>query len=341
MSDLDEAVLERWLQGVVPGFTKLASLEKFPGGQSNPTYRVATAGKSYVLRRKPFGQLLPSAHAVEREFRLMSALHPTGFPTPAPIALCDDATVIGTTFYLMELVEGRTFWDGSLPGLQLAERRAYYEAMVDTLAALHRLDHQALGLGDFGRAGNFFARQVDRWTRQYRAAQTDDIPEIEQLIEWLPRTVPEQTRASIIHGDYRIDNLIYGVEEPRVQAVLDWELATIGDPLADFTYLAMNWAIPFDGRSGLGDLDLEQAGLPSLQDMIARYCEAAGRDGLPDLHWYFAYNLFRLAGIVQGVKKRLADGNASSAEAAATAARVLPLARSAWAEARKAGATGN
>ena len=339
MSDLDVAALEGWLQGTVPGFAKLQGLEKFAGGQSNPTYRVETDGKDYVLRRKPFGHLLPSAHAVEREFRLLSALRPTGFPIPAPIALCEDASIIGTTFYLMELVEGRTFWDGSLPQLPLADRRPSYEAMVDTLAALHRLDYRALGLADFGRPGNFFARQVDRWTKQYRAAQTDDVPEIERLIEWLPRSVPEQTRTSIIHGDFRIDNLIYGAEGPRVEAVLDWELATIGDPLADFTYLAMNWAIPFDGQSGLGGLDLEQAGLPSLEGMIARYCDATERDGLPELHWYFAYNLFRLASIVQGVKKRLADGNASSAKAAATAARVQPLARSAWAEARKAGAT--
>ena len=340
MNDLDEPRLEVWLQAKVPGFPKLVSLEKFSGGQSNPTYRVETEGRNYVLRRKPFGPLLPSAHAIEREFHLLSALRPTGFPVPAPIALCEDASIIDSPFYLMELVEGRTFWDGSLPLLPLAERRPCYEAMVDTLAALHRLDHEAIGLTDFGRPGNFFARQVDRWTRQYRAAQTDDVAEIERLIEWLPRTIPEQTRASIIHGDYRIDNLIYAAEEPQVRAVLDWELATIGDPLADFTYLAMNWEIPFDGQSGLGGLDLETAGLPSLEDMTARYCEATGRGGLPDLHWYFAYNLFRLASIVQGIKKRLADGNASSAEAAASAERVRPLAKSAWAEARKAGAVG-
>jgi len=341
VSDLDEAILEGWLRDEVPGFPKLVGLEKFSGGQSNPTYRVETEGQNYVLRRKPFGPLLPSAHAVEREFRLLSALHPTGFPVPATLALCEDASVIGSPFYLMELVEGRTFWDASLPQLPLAERRPCHEAMIDTLAALHCVDHEALGLTDFGRPGNFFARQVDRWTRQYRAAQTDDIAEIERLIEWLPRTVPEQTRASIIHGDYRIDNLIYEAEKPRVQAVLDWELATIGDPLADFTYLAMNWVIPFDGQSGLGGLDLAAAGLPSLEEMTARYCEATGRDGLPDLHWYFAYNLFRLASIVQGIKKRLADGNASSAKAAASAERVRPLAKSAWAEARKAGAVGS
>ena len=341
MSDLDEALLEDWLRDEVPGFPKLVGLEKFSGGQSNPTYRVETESQDYVLRRKPFGPLLPSAHAVEREFRLLSALRPTGFPVPAPLALCEDASIIGSPFYLMELVEGRTFWDASLPQLPLAERRSCHEAMIDTLAALHRLDHDALGLTDFGRPGNFFARQVDRWTRQYRAAQTDDIAEIERLIEWLPRTVPEQTRASIIHGDYRIDNLIYESEESRVRAVLDWELATIGDPLADFTYLAMNWVIPFDGQSGLGGLDLETAGLPSLETITARYCEATGRDGLPDLHWYFAYNLFRLASIVQGIKKRLAEGNASSVKAAASAERVRPLAKSAWAEARKAGAVGS
>lgn len=336
MSDLDEGELAGWLRDTVS--TELDAVEKFPGGQSNPTYRIGTARGPFVLRRKPFGPLLPSAHAVDREYRLLAALHPTGFPVPRPVALCADESVIGATFYLMELVEGRTVWDGTLPDVPKPERRAHYEAMVDTLAALHAIDPQAVGLGDFGPPGNYFERQVQRWTKQYRASQTDDIPEVERLIDWLPRTLPPQTRIAIIHGDYRIDNLIYAPDAPQVRAVLDWELTTIGDPLADFTYLAMNWAMPRDGRSGLAGVDLGAEGLPPLDDMVARYCAASGRDGLPDLHWYFAYNLFRLVGIVQGIKKRMADGNASSAQAAATVAKLVPLAEAAWAEARKAGA---
>jgi len=336
VSDLDAGTLAGWLRDSVSA--GLDAVEKFPGGQSNPTYQVATSRGAFVLRRKPFGPLLPSAHAVDREYRLLAALHPTGFPVPRPIALCEDESVIGAPFYLMELVEGRTFWDGTLPDLPRADRRACYEGMVDTLAALHAIDPRAVGLGDFGPPGNYFERQVQRWTRQYRASQTDDIPEVERLIDWLPRTLPAQTRTAIIHGDYRIDNLIYAPDAPRVRAVLDWELTTIGDPLADFTYLAMNWAMPRDGRSGLAGVDLQAEGLPPLDAMVERYCAASQRDGLPDLHWYFAYNLFRLVGIVQGIKKRMADGNASSAQAAATVAKLVPLAKAAWAEARKAGA---
>ncbi len=338
MSDLDEGRLSRWLAGRFPGFGGSIILEKFPGGQSNPTYRAKAGAMSYVLRRKPFGPILPSAHAVEREYRLLSALHPEGFPVPCPILLCEDETVIGSPFYLMELVEGPTFWDGLLPEVPKADRRAYYDAMVDTLAALHNIDHEKVGLADFGRPGNYFERQVGRWTKQYRASQTDDIPEMEKLLAWLPRTLPAQTRTSIIHGDYRIDNLIYAPGAARVSAVLDWELTTIGDPLADFTYLAMNWVMPRDGRATLGGIDVEAAGLPGLDEIVARYCAATGRDALPDLHWYFAYNLFRLAAIIQGIKKRVADGNASSAEADATVARLRPLAEAAWAEAVKAGA---
>ena len=334
----DVAALERWLTEYDKGVAGITAVTKFPGGQSNPTYRIDTESGAYVLRRKPFGDLLPSAHAVEREYRLIAALHPTGFPVPRPIALCEDRTVIGANFYLMEMVEGRTFWDGSLPDVPQADRRSFYEAMIDTQAALHGTNPIAVGLGDFAPAGNYVARQVARWTKQYRAAQTNEIEEVERLIEWLPRTVPEQERTAIIHGDYRIDNLIYAPAEPRLRAVLDWELATIGDPLADFAYLAMNWVMARDGRSGLLGLDLDAMGLPSLDEAIARYCAATGRSHLPDLHWYFAYNLFRLVGIVQGIKRRIADGNASSDQAAATVAKLIPFAKTAWDEARKAGA---
>jgi len=337
VSDFDEGKLGGWLKHATSA--ELRSVEKFPGGQSNPTYRIETSAGAFVLRRKPFGQLLPSAHAVDREYRLIAALHPTGFPVPRPVALCEDESVIGAVFYVMELVEGRTLWDGTLPTIPKLDRRAYYEAMVDTLAALHAIEPQTVGLGDFGPPGNYFERQVQRWTKQYRASQTDDIPEVDKLIEWLPRTLPAQTRTSIIHGDYRIDNLIYAPDAPKVAAVLDWELTTIGDPLADFTYLAMNWAMPRDGRSGLAGVDLGAEGLPPLDAMVERYCAASGRDGMPDLHWYFAYNLFRLIGIVQGIKKRMIDGNASSTKAADTVAKLGLLTQAAWAEARKAGAT--
>lgn len=339
MSDLDETALARWMQSAIPDGGRLEAVEKLAGGQSNPTYRVRTSEDSYVLRRKPYGDLLPSAHAVEREFRLISSIHPAGFPVPRPVALCEDQMVIGAVFYLMEMVEGRTFWNGALPQLGRTDRQRCYEGMIDTLAALHSIDHEALGLDDFGRPGNYMERQVGRWTRQYRASQTDDIPEVEKLIEWLPRTLPEQSGKSIIHGDYRVDNLIYAPDTPKVRAVLDWELATIGDPLADFSYLAMNWVIPQDGGAGLRGVDLVEMGIPTLDEAIARYCSATGRQRLPDLHWYFAYNLFRVVGIIQGIKKRMIDGNASSPEAANAIERLLPLAHAAWEQAQLAGAS--
>jgi aminoglycoside phosphotransferase (APT) family kinase protein len=339
MSDLDEARLGAWLRE--RGFTFSFTLSKFPGGQSNPTYRIdfADAKKNaLVLRRKPFGPILPSAHAVEREHRLIAALHPTGFPVAGPFGLCEDPEVIGAPFYVMEMVEGRTFWDGTLPGMRPAERTAIYHAIVDTLAALHAVDYEAAGLGDYGRPGNYFARQVERWSKQYRMSQTDEVPEIERLIDWLPRTVPEQTRTSIVHGDFRIDNMIFAPGEPEVRAVLDWELSTLGDPLADFSYFLMSWVTAPEGRSGVQGLTGPETGIPTIEAMVERYCAATGRDGVPDLNWYFAYNLFRLAGIVQGIKKRMLDGNASSDQAAKTVERLPGLAASAWGFAEKAGA---
>jgi len=238
----------------------------------------------------------------------------------------------------MELVEGRIAWDGTLPDLQPGERRAVYENAIGTLARLHGLDHAALGLADFGRTGNFFARQVDRWIRQYRAAETAEIPAVERLIAWLPGTIPEQTRTAIVHGDFRLDNLVAG-PGGEVRAVLDWELSTIGDPLADFTYFAMQWVLPVDGHAGLAGTDFAATGIPTLDEAVALYCAGTGRRDLPDLHWYFSYNLFRLVGILQGVRKRMLQGNASSAAAAAAAARVEPLADAAWEQARHAGAS--
>ncbi len=338
MSDLDEAKLADWLAANVAGFAGPIAVTKFPGGQSNPTYRIDAGSGSYVLRRKPFGPILPSAHAVEREYALIAALHPTGFPVARPYGLCEDAEVLGSAFYIMEMVEGRTLWDGGLPGMTPAERTAHYHAIIDTLAALHSVDYEAVGLGSYGKPGNYFARQVERWTKQYRASETDQLPEMEELIVFLPRTVPEQTRTSIVHGDFRIDNMIFAPAEPRILAVLDWELSTLGDPLADFSYFLMSWATEPEGRSGVKGLTGPETGIPTIEDVVARYCAATGRDGVPDLNWYFAYNLFRLAGIVQGIKKRMIDGNASSANAAATVERLPGLVAQAWHFAQEAGA---
>ena len=340
---LDEDRLDTWMEGHVEGFAGLASYTKFPGGQSNPTYRIEDeAGKSYVLRRKPFGPILPSAHAVDREYRVIAALHPTGFPVARPYALCEDDGVIGAAFYIMEMVEGRTFWDGSLPELGKAERTSVYRSMIGTLARLHNFDHVEIGLERHGKTGNYFERQIATWTKQYRLAQTDDIEEVERLIEWLPRTVPEQTRTSVIHGDYRIDNMIYAPDQPEVVAVLDWELSTLGDPLADFTYLALNWVMESDGGAApISHVDFAATGIPTLEEATALYCELTNRDAVPDMEWYFAYNLFRLVGILQGIKKRWLDGTASSTEAEERSKRVPELAVASWEFAKKAGAPGN
>ena len=334
---IDEAALGSWLEGNVEGFLGPFELTKFSWGQSNPTYRIAAASGDYVLRRKPFGQLLPSAHAVDREFRLLAALHPLGFPVPRPFALCEDPDVIGAIFYVMEFAKGRAYTDGALPEFDRATRGRMYEQLVDTLADLHVIDPAAAELGDFGKSGNYFERQVMRWTRQYRDSQTDYIPEVERLIAFLPESLPQQSRTSIVHGDYRIDNVMYD-GDGTLTAVLDWELATLGDPLADFSYLAMQWMMPADGSAGLAGLDLAAVGIPTLDDIAARYSERSGVPVADQLDWYFAYNLFRLTGIVQGIKKRVIDGTASSAKAAEMAERVPMLAAAAWSFAVKAGA---
>ena len=331
MSDppLNEEALGAWLQANVPGFEPPFGLTKYPSGQSNPTYKVSAASGDYVLRRKPFGPLLPSAHAVDREYRLLSTLHPLGFPVPRPLALCSDADVIGAIFYVMELAKGRPYANGALPEFDPATRRRMYDQLIETLADLHAIDPEAAELGDFGKPGNYFERQVARWTRQYRDSQTDYLPEMERLIAFLPETLPEQSRTSIVHGDYRIDNVVFD-GDGTLTAVLDWELATLGDPVADFSYLAMQWVMPADGGAGLGGLDLAVLGIPSLDEITQRYSERSGVAVGARLDWYFAYNLFRLAGIVQGIKKRLIDGSASHANAAEIAAKVPTLARAAW-----------
>lgn len=336
---LDEDSLDAWMCEHVEGFHGLAAYSKFAHGQSNPTYRIEDeAGREYVLRRKPFGKLLPSAHQVEREYRAIAALHPVGFPVARPYALCEDDAVIGAAFYVMAMVEGRVLWDGTLPDLEPDERTGTYNAMIGTLARLHNLDYREIGLEGHGKPGNYFERQVHTWTKLYRMAETERIEEVERLIEWLPETVPEQTRTSVIHGDYRLDNMIFAPDRPEVVAVLDWELSTIGDPLADFAYLAQNWVMHGTGGAALGDHDLAGTGIPTLEEAVALYCELTNRDGLPDLNWYFAYNLFRLVGILQGIKKRWLDGTASSTEAEERSKRVPELAVAAWDFAKKAGA---
>jgi len=330
----DEGALARWMEANVEGYQGPLEVRQFKGGQSNPTYQLVTPTKKYVMRRKPPGKLLPSAHAVDREFKVISALHPTGFPVARPYGLCTDEGVIGTMFYVMDMVEGRILWDQSLPQYEPAERRAIYMAKLKTLADLHNTDVEAVGLSDFGRPGNYMGRQVDRWTKQYRASETVKVEEMERLIEWLPQSLPPQERTSVVHGDYRLDNMVLHATEPRVAAVLDWELATLGEPLADFTYLLMNWvngaisAIP----------DLKSHGIPTIEEYVAEYCRLTGRDGLPSLNWYFAYNSFRLAGILQGIVGRVRDGTANSPQALANAERVPLLAKAGWEFARQAGA---
>ena len=333
----DEAALGSWLEANVEGFQRPFELTKFPAGQSNPTYRVRAASGDYVLRRQPFGKLLPSAHAVDREYRLLWALNPLEFPVPRPLALCEDAELIGAKFYVMELALGRSYANGALPEFDAATRARVYEQLIDTLADLHCIDPGAVGLGDFGKPGNYFERQVMRWTRQYRDSQTDYLPEMERLIAYLPETLPAQARSAIVHGDYRIDNVLFD-GDGTLTAVLDWELATLGDPLADFSYLAMQWMMPADGSAALGGLDLAALGIPSLEEVVERYSERSGVPVADQLDWYFAYNLFRLAAIVQGIKKRVADGTASHPQAAEMAKRVPALCAAAWDFAKKAGA---
>jgi aminoglycoside phosphotransferase (APT) family kinase protein len=266
---LNEESLGRWLEANVAGFIAPFEVRKFPSGQSNPTYKIVAASGEYVLRRKPFGPLLPSAHAVDREYRLLAALYPLEFPVPEPLALCEDESVIGAIFYVMELAKGRSYANGALPDFDPATRAQMYEQLVDALADLHNVDPDAAGLGDFGKPGNYFERQVRRWTRQYRDSETDYIPEMERLVAFLPETIPEQARSTIVHGDYRIDNAMFD-GDGTLTAVLDWELATLGDPLADFSYLAMQWAMPADGGAGLAGLDLEALGIPSLAEIGRR-----------------------------------------------------------------------
>ena len=334
----DEAALERYMSRSVDGFKGPLTVEKFKGGQSNPTYLLTTPSRKYVLRRKPPGKLLPSAHAVEREHRVMTALEPLGFPAPRTFANCEDDSVIGTAFFIMDFIDGRIFWDASLPGVEPAERRALFMELVDVMAQLHTIDIAKAGLQDFGKPGNYFARQIDRWGKQYVAAKTSDIPEMEKLIAWLPSNIPTDDATSIVHGDFRFDNVIFDKSLPKARAVLDWELSTLGHPLADFTYFLMVWHFPPTIRGGLAGLDLKALGIPSLDEAAQRYCEKTGRASLADFDFCLAYNMFRLASIAQGVYARALAGNASSPEGVKMGQSVQPLAAMAWSYAQQAGA---
>ncbi|MCA0241192.1 MAG: phosphotransferase [Proteobacteria bacterium] len=342
----DVAALERHLSATLPGFAGPLTVRQFKGGQSNPTYQLVTPGARYVMRSKPGpkARLLPSAHAIEREFRVMSALALTAVPVPRMHLLCDDEAVIGRAFYVMECVEGRVLWNPALPELGRDERAAVYDEMNRVIAALHTVDLRAVALEDYGKPGSYFERQIGRWSKQYLASATERIEAMERLIEWLPAHLPASARddgqATIVHGDYRLDNLIFHPTEPRVVAVLDWELSTIGHPLADFSYHCMAWHIPPGEFRGMAGADFAALGIPTEAAYIQRYCQRTGRGDpgalMADWNFYLAYNLFRIAAITQGIARRALDGTASSAQAKATGAATRPLAERGWAVAQRA-----
>jgi aminoglycoside phosphotransferase (APT) family kinase protein len=337
---IDAARLEQYLAQHVAGFAGPLSIKQFKGGQSNPTYLLETPARRYVLRRKPPGKLLPSAHAVDREYRVIRALHPQKFPVAEPVVYCEDDSVAGTAFYVMGFVDGRVFWEPQMPGSNPAERTAVYDAMNDTIARLHTFEPGKIGLADFGKGENYVARQVDRWSKQYRASETEKIEAMERLIEWLPAHVPPSGPARVVHGDYRLDNLIIARDTPKVAAVLDWELSTLGDPLADFSYHLMAWHMPYSesaaGTATLVGHDLEALGIPSMSAYVDTYVARTGLDPRPALPVYLAYNFFRIAAILQGIIGRVRDGTATSEFAPAKAEMIRPLAEKAWKFARQA-----
>jgi aminoglycoside phosphotransferase (APT) family kinase protein len=335
---IDVGRLEAYLRDRIAGFAGPAVVSQFKGGQSNPTYLVETPLRRYALRRKPPGKLLPSAHAVDREYRVMRALHGQGFPVAEPLHYCSDESVIGTAFFVMAYVEGRVFWEPHMPGSTAAERAAIYDAMNATLARLHSFDPAGIGLGDYGRGENYVARQVERWSKQYRASETERIEDMERLIAWLPAHLPPNEPPRLVHGDYRLDNMIVAPDAAKISAVLDWELSTLGDPLADFSYHLMAWHMPHSeaGTGSLVGFDLAALGIPTLADYVDAYVARTGRDPRPHLPVYFAYNFFRLAAIMQGIAGRVRDGTATSAYAAAKAELVRPLAAKGFEFARQA-----
>ncbi len=342
----DVGALAAWLQARLPGFAGPLAVEQFKGGQSNPTFKLLTPGATYVMRSKPgpSARLLPSAHAIEREFRVMAALAGHGVPVPAMLTLCEDESVVGRAFYVMSFVDGRVLWDQSLPGMTRSERGAIYDEMNRVIAALHCVDIAAAGLSDYGRPGNYFDRQIARWGKQYQASVTQPIEAMDRLIDWLPAHMPasarDETKVAVVHGDYRLDNLVFHPTEPRVLAVLDWELSTLGHPLADFSYHCMAWHIPPGAFRGIGGLDHAALGIPTEADYVRRWCERTGlaEPGAlaADWNFYLAYNLFRMAAILQGIAKRVEDGTASSAQARQAAAGARPLAELGWHFAQRA-----
>jgi aminoglycoside phosphotransferase (APT) family kinase protein len=337
---LDAARLEAYLAANVKGFAGPLTIRQFKGGQSNPTYLLDTQARRYVLRRKPPGKLLPSAHAVDREFRVIEALHRQDFPVAEPILYCADETIAGTAFYVMGFVDGRVFWEPQMPGSDAGERAAIYDAMNETIARLHTFDPARIGLADFGKGENYVARQVERWSKQYRASETEKIDAMERLIEWLPKHIPPSGAPRLVHGDYRLDNLIVARDGPSIRAVLDWELSTLGDPLADFTYHLMTWHMPQSdsaaGTASLLDHDLAALGIPTMKAYVGLYVARTGLDPRPALPVYLAYNFFRIAAILQGIIGRVRDGTATSEFAPAKAELIRPLAERAWEFAKQA-----
>lgn len=338
-SRFDEAALARWMSQNVAGYAGLLTVEQFKGGQSNPTFKLITPGKTYVMRRKPSGPLLKGAHAVDREARIMAALGTTGFPVAHVHGLCTDDSVIGTTFYVMDMVEGRIFWTATLPEVSHESRAAYFDAMNATIAALHQIDYPALGLEDYGRPGNYYARQIARWSSQYLGdVEAGRDPFMDKLIEWLPAHIPPGDETSISHGDFRIDNMIFYPSEPKILAVLDWELSTLGHPVADFAYHAMMYRMPSLVVAGLGGVDLDALNIPSEAEYVAAYAARTGRTTLKGYDYAIAFNFFRLAAIIHGIKGRVIRGNASNVDAKARAEALPLFTKLAWEQAERAGA---
>jgi aminoglycoside phosphotransferase (APT) family kinase protein len=327
--EIDAAALERNLADHLPGFRGPLEIRQFEGGQSNPTYFLHTPERDYVLRKKPPGQLLPSAHAVDREYRVMTALAGR-VPVPSTHLMCDDERIIGTPFFIMACVEGRVFRQPHLPGVSAADRAAMYEDMAEVLARLHGVDAAAAGLGDYGKPGNYYARQIGRWSQQYVAAKTGEIPAMDRLMEWLPAHIPPGDETAIVHGDYRVENLIFHPTEPRIAAIVDWELSTLGHPLADLAYNCLTYHLPPEALGRVETVDIDRSGLPSEADYVASYCRRTGRSGVPDWHFYVAFSMFRLASILQGVYARGLQGNAASTYALQRGAAARLIADKAW-----------
>ena len=338
--EIDPGRLHAWMTENVADYQGPLTIEQFKGGQSNPTYKLITPHQNYVLRRKPPGILLPSAHAVDREYRVITALHGQGFPAPRTFGLCMDDSIIGTWFYIMDCVDGRVIWDATFPDVPRDERRAYFDAMNRAIADLHMIDIEKAGLASFGKPGNYFARQIARWSRQYQEdTDAGQVDAMDRLVEWLPANIPPGDETSVVHGDYRCDNMIFHPTEPKVLAVLDWELSTLGHPLADFSYHLMMYRMPPATTTGLIGNDLEALGIPSEAEYVEAYCRRTNRPaGIPNLDFYVAYNMFRLAGIIHGIKGRVIRGTATSEHARKSAEGFEALADLAWGQAQKLGA---